>query len=108
MSRHLVKKGVLVSVELRVLFLFVTSTRPDVRECRRIICFVRRINDDRLFLRLRGCMAPGAIAVVATATGAGRRKAASFWFGTVEIISTHMDLVNRWRPVVWPSGVIAW
>ena len=54
---------------LVVLFFFVAAgLGPDVRECR-LICFVRRIIDDRLFLRSRGGVAPWAVGV-ATAMGA--------------------------------------
>lgn len=62
---------ILVSFGLRLVvlvFFVATGWGPDVRECR-LICFVRRINDDRLFLRSRGGVAPWAVGV-ATAMGA--------------------------------------
>lgn len=59
------KEGVFVSfgLWLVVLFFFVAAgLGPDVRECR-LICFVRRIIDDRLFLRSRGGVALWAVGV---------------------------------------------
>lgn len=65
MSRHLVEEEVLVSfgLWLEVLFFFVAvGLGPDVREGG-LICFVRRIIDDRLFLRSRGGVASWAVGV---------------------------------------------
>ena len=78
---------------------------PDECECG-LICFIRRIINDRLFLRSRGGVAPWAVGV-ATAMGTRVCKAASFGFAPFEIISTHMVLVYRWRLVVWPGSILA-
>lgn len=55
---------------------------------------------------MRGSVAPWAVGV-ATAMGARVCKAASFWFASFEIVTTHIVLVYRWRLVVWSSSVVA-
>lgn len=110
MRGDLVEEEVLISFRFRlwllVFFFFVAvGLRPDVRECR-LICFVRRIIDDRLFLRSRGSMALWAVGV-ATTMEARAGKAASFWFAPFEIVLTHIVLVYRWRLIVWPGSVVA-
>ena len=110
MSGDLVEEEVLISFRFRLwllvfFFFVVVGLRPDVRECR-LICFVRRIIDDRLFLRSRGSMALWAVGV-ATTMEARVGKAASFWFAPFEIVLTHIVLVYRWRLIVWPGSVVA-
>ena len=98
-SRHLIVEFTLVSFELCVLFLFEAGARLDVGVLPKILCFVRRVNDDRLFLRFHGhaalwdCVATVAVAnavvaVATVATASGGRIAAS-----MALFVTHRFLV---------------
>lgn len=82
---HLVIRKILISFGER--FLGTAGPRLDVGVDWRIICFVRRINDDALCRRLLGrvSLEPQAIA---TATGTKGRRVASLSFEAVDV--THI------------------
>lgn len=88
-----------IRISFGVLLLGMASTRLDVGVQRRIICFVRRINDDALCRRLHGRVSLVAISI-ATAPVAGRGKAASFLLETVDITHIWLPILgHRFMPV---------